>query len=166
MFCINKPYVICFVNKLIRRLAHSLSFLRWRIHFRSYINLLFVLYPMRQSWFRDVAILCHRRTGTSPVDLLQNFVLFMNGSCFEFLFNESAIFWCWSVLGIFQCLDVYLFKFLGSKHSNVLLKQIYYAQGEWKTVPLNELSHWVLVKWSFFTCKGVTSSGDIKILSH
>ena len=119
MSCINKPCVTCFVSKFIGWLAHLLSFLRWRIWFYSCINLLFVVYPMSQSSFREVVILYHRSIWTSTVDHLQSFVLFMNGSCFEFSLQwvpHVLMLKCFGILFNALSSNVYVFEFLGCKH--------------------------------------------------
>ena len=48
---------------------------------------------------------------------------------------------CWGFFSA-SISNVYVFEFLGLKYLHfLLLKQIFYAQGEWKMVPLNKWSH-------------------------
>ena len=66
-------------------------------------NPLFFLSPMRSNLFRGVVIICHRSTGICWISFrILHFswmVLFLT-----FLFSEFSMFWCWSILGFFQCL--------------------------------------------------------------
>ena len=137
-----------------------------KIWFHSCINLLFVLYPLRQSLFRDVVILCHRSIETSPVNILQNVVLFTKGSCFEFclqrvphvLLLKSFFFF------FFQCLNFkWLYSIFRSETFSCPTQADILCLGRMKNsafnwmVPLNR----VLVKRTFFACKGATSSRDM-----
>ena len=137
-----------------------------KIWFHSCINLLFVLYPLRQSLFRDVVILCHRSIETSPVNILQNVVLFTKGSCFEF---------CLQRVPHVLLLKCFFFFFFNASISNVCIR---FFRSETFSCPTqadilclgrmkNSAFNWmvplnrVLVKRTFFACKGATSSRDM-----
>ena len=108
------------------------------------------------------------KQGAFPVDLLQNFILFKNGSRFEFslrlvrhvLMLKRFFFFDASIS------NVYAFKCLGRKNSNGPFKRICSGvmknETTWRMVPLIRIPF----KQSFFACKDAASSGDMQILSH
>ena len=128
------------------------SYGNWRIWFHSCINLLFVLYPVRHSLFRDVVILCHRSIGTSPCQSPSEF-------CTS---HEMFLFWVFSSMSP-PCSDVEVFWrggevvfvfFLQCLNFKCLCIRIFRSQtfkcptsadllcpGEWKMVPLIEWTH-------------------------
>ena len=117
------------------------SYGNWRIWFHSCINLLFVLYPVRHSLFRDVVILCHRSIGTSPCQSPSEFCtshemfLFWVFSSISPPCSDVEVFWrvFWGVFFFNASIsNVYVFEFLGRKHSNFPLQLIFYALGNEK----------------------------------
>ena len=111
------------------------------IAFSSFINLvpelhksLFGLHPMRQSLLIDVVI-CLPQKQELPLSISLRILYFSwMVLVLSFLFNDSAIFWRWSVLGFFNAWisNIHALEFVGCKHLSVPLKQIFHAQGEWK----------------------------------
>ena len=67
----------------------------------------------------------------------------MNGSYFEFSLQQVRHVLTCSVFFFFNASisNGHLFEFLGRKHSNVFLKRVFYAPGEWKMVPFGEWLH-------------------------
>ena len=85
-----------------------------------FINLL------RQSLFRDVVIVCHRSTG-SPLSI--SFKILYFSWMVLWVFSSTSppcsdfeVFWVFFNASIS---NVYVFEFLGRKHSNVPLKRIF-----------------------------------------
>ena len=113
----------------------------------------------------DVLILCHRSTGTSPVDLLQSFVFSMNGPCFELSFQRVCYvpMLKWFFFFYAPISNVYVFEFLVLRHSNAQFKWIFYAQRKWKIVPVNGWSHLFESQLNevFVAAEGAASSGDM-----
>ena len=109
------------------------------------------------------------KQGAFPVDLLQNFVLFKNGSRFELSLRpvrHVLMLKCFFFFFDASISNVYAFKFLGCKNSNGSFKRICSGPMKngttWRMVPLIRIPF----KQSFFACKDAASSGDMQILFH
>lgn len=135
----------CFVNNFMQWLEYSLSFFVKKRD--SAIAQIF--YLSFTQWHKDcLGIFNFLAIEAQAHPLSISFrILYFLWMVFvlSFLFNVPAMFWGWSgfcfvLFFSFNALisNVYIFEFIGRKHSNVPLRPIFYTQGEWKVVRLSQ----------------------------